>query len=47
MKYINLSEPQRKLANDIEDIFMRNRAIQEADFITALAFLLNKHKKKR
>jgi hypothetical protein len=46
MDYKDLSDMEKRIVQIIENIFLANR-ITRKDFVTALAFLINKYKFKR
>lgn len=47
MQYKELTEQQKAVVDDIEKLYINHHSLNEKDFITALAFTLNKYQKKR
>jgi len=47
MRYDQLSHVQKRIVKYLEKIYLEHPSITKKDYITSLAFLLNKHKKKK
>ena len=46
MNYDELTKQQKLIADKIERIYINSNGMNKQDFITGLAFVLNKHKHK-
>ena len=45
MLFNDLTKEQQMASNSIESIFLKHPGLRKKDFVMALSFLINKHKK--